>query len=169
MATAPTLTLCDALVEYLTTQVAEAGAAPNSVRREYFIRIADKDDEALEQTDGRRVTIAPTLPNAYSYEGHTRGEDLYTHQISVLVTERYPETVTGDATRAWLDERVNWVYTNVVLLFDFDKRSDNGPSFNRNLVTLSAEVQLFDLDTLVGRGKLFLSQVDLTFHEIVDA
>lgn len=166
MATLPTLTLCDGLVDTLRT--AWAPAAPDEVRRHYFVRTASADDEQSELTEGRRVTIAPaTDVGAYSYEGHTRGKDLYTHRVSVLTEERYPESLSGDPTRDWLDERVNWVYTNVVQLFDFDKRDGNGPSFNRLLATLTIDVQVFDMEDLLSRGKLFSSQVDFVFQELV--
>ncbi len=166
MATLPTRELCADLATYLVEQVPTAGVAPNSVTREYYVRTSDKDDAALVQISGRRVTIAPTLPNSYSYEPETRGKDRYTHRISVLVEKRY--TDAGDPTRAWLDTEVDWVYTNIVLMFDFDKRDGNGPTFNRQLVTLFADVQLFDLTDLLAHGKLFSSQVDIVFQELVD-
>lgn len=164
MATLPTLTLCDDLVTVLT-----AAATPgpkDSYQREYFVRHADAEDPELKVGDGRKVTIAPSNPNAYSYEPATRGEDNYTHRVSVLIEKRCVDA--GDVARDWLDTEVNWVYTNIVLGFDWDFRTGAIPTFNRNLVTISADVKLFDIDDLLSRGKLFSSQVDLVFNELVD-
>ncbi len=165
MATLPTLTLCDDLAAYLVAAVPAANASPNSVQRVYWTETADAEDTALALLDGRRVTIAPSHPQTYTYEAHTRGGDLYTHHVSVLVEKRY--TDTGDPPRAWIDAEVNWVYTNIVLGFDYDKRDGNGPTFNRQLSTVSADVKIFSLDDLLAHGKLFSSQIDLIFNELV--
>ncbi len=167
MATLPTLTLCDDLAALLLANVPAQGASPNSVQRVYWTDTADAEDVALALLDGRRVTIAPSHPQTYTYEPHTRSGDLYTHHVSVLVEKRY--TDNGDPPRAWIDAEVNWVYTNVVLGFDFDNRTTNGPSFNRQLTTVSADVKIFDLEDLLAHGKLFSSQIDILFNELVTA
>lgn len=164
VSTTPTVALCDDLVAYLTA-LATPGVS-DSYERAYFVRTADSDDAELKLVVGRRVRICPSLPEAYTYEGYTRGEDIYTHKVSVLVETRYTDAA-GDPTTDWIDEQTDWVYTNIVLGFDFDKRDGNGPAFNRNLVTQGAQTQLFDLDTLLKSG-LFSSQVDITFQELVD-
>lgn len=160
----PTRELCADLVTYLAA-LAPPGPT-DSYDRAYFIRTADANDASLQQLTGRRVRIAPSLPTAYSYEALTRGGDLYTHHISVIVEKRWPDR--GDPQREWMDAEVDWVYENIVLGFDFDNRALNGPSFNRMVTTVSAEVSLFELDTLL-RSSLFSSIVDITFNELVSA
>ncbi len=163
-AATPTLELCDDLVDELIT--AWGPVSPDSVTRAYWSRIADVEDTALALTSGRKVTIAPSLPQAYSYEPANRGEDLYTHRVSVLVEKRYTDAA-GDPTTAWIDAQIDWVYTYIVQGFDWDFRDGSIPTFNRNIVTVSAEVQLFEHD-LIRHDKLFSSQVDITFQELVD-
>lgn len=165
MATLPTRTLCADLVTYLTALAAPG--ADDSYARCYFVRTADANDAALQLLTGRRVRIAPSLPNAYTYEALTRGGDLYTHRISVLIEKRYTDAA-GDPPTSWFDTQVDWVYTNIVLGFDFDKRDGALPTFNRQLTTVVADVQLFDLDTVLKSG-LFSSVVEITFNELVAA
>lgn len=161
----PTLTLCADLVTELKSEWGPTGA--DSADWAFFVQTADSEDPALAITTGRKVTICPTLENAYSYEPATRGEDLYTHRISVLTEKRYQDP--GDPPRAWIKGEVDWVYTYIVLGFDWDFRTGSIPTFNRKLVTLSSNVQLFDIEDLLEHGKLFSSQVDIVFQELIDA
>ena len=158
-ATTPTLVLCDALVTAL--QAAWTEGADDAAERVYFKRIADVGDTALRLV-GRKVYVMPT---GYDNGAATRGEDEYIHNVAVLVVKRY--TDAGDPTTAWIDEQVDWVFTYIVQGFDY---SHDGPaSFNKKLITLSAAVQVCDVEKLVSGGKLFYSLVELVFSEIRDA
>lgn len=159
MATTPTLVLCDNLVAAL--QAAWTEGAYDAVERVYFKRIADVEDPTLKLV-GRKVYVMPT---GYDNGPVTRGEDEFTHNVSVLVVERY--TDAGDPATAWIDTRVDFVYDHIVQGFDY---SHDGPaSFNKKLVTLSAAVQVCDVEKLVSGGKMFYSLTELVFSEIRDA
>ena len=160
----PTRTLCANLVAQLESTWVPA--SPDSVTRAYYVRTADSDDAALAQTSGRRVTIAPSLPGAYSYTPENRGCDRYTHNVSVLIEKRY--TTAGDVPTSWIDTEVDWIYNYIVLGFDWDNRTGASCPFNPLLVTDSAEIQLLDLSDLLT-AKLFSCQVDIVFHELVSA
>jgi len=160
VATTPTLKLCDDLVTALTA--AWSPVSPDGVERCYFKRIGDPDDANTKLT-GRKVFIFPT---AYATAGATRGENEYTHRVSVLTVERFPAATPGDPTTAWVDDRVDFVHTYVVKGFDYSE--DGPPSFNRKLLTLSAEVaEVCDPEKLVTGNRLFYCLVDLVFSELV--
>lgn len=112
---------------------------------------------------GRQVVIFPT---GYGNEWATRGQDKYSHTISVLVVERY-EDGYGMPPQDWTDERVDFVHTYIVQGFDFGRTGP--PSFNRQLMTLSCDVQVCDVEKLVTGGRLFYSLVVLEFEEFIDA
>lgn len=160
MATAPTLTLCDDLVTLLTASWEPS--EPSGVERHYFKRITDEAEaeglaDSLRLKDGeRRVVIFPVSYSS-AYENHA--EDLYTHGIQVLVAERY--TDAGDPSRDWIDERVNWTFTEIVQAFDFRDR----PTFNPNVRTISQDVIICDVARLLSGGKLFWSVVNHVFEE----
>lgn len=159
MATTPTLVLCDALVTAL--QSAWTEGADDAAERCYFKRVSDVDD-ANQKLTGRKVYVMPT---GYDNGAATRGEDEFVHEVSVLVVERY--TDAGDPTTSWIDTRVDWVYDYIVNGFDYSH--DGPPSWNKKLITLSAAVQVCDVEKLVSGGKMFYSMVDLVFSEIRDA
>lgn len=159
MPTTPTLTLCDDLVSALTTSWAPTGS--DGVERAYFKRIGNGEDETTELA-GRKVYIFPT---SYDNGPADRGEDEFTHNISVLIVERY--TDADDPTRAWVDTRVDFVYEEIVEGFDFSH--DGPPSWNRKLLTLSAAVTVCDISKLTTGGKLFYSLVEIVFSEIRNA
>lgn len=155
----PTLILCDDLVTAL--QAAWTEGSDDAAERCYFKRIADVDEPTLKLV-GRKVYI---MPAGYDNGPATRGEDEFVHNVNVLTVKRF--TDAGDPTTAWIDEQVDWVYTYIVQGFDY---SHDGPaSFNKKLVTLSAAVQVCDVEKLVSGGKLFYSLVELVFSEIRDA
>jgi hypothetical protein len=160
--TTPTLSLCDALVGVIDAGWSGQGVN-DGVSRVYFIRIADVDDSSLKLL-GRKVYVFPTN---YSYAGFTRGEDQYQHEISVLCVERYTEA-RGDPPTSWIDDRVDFVYNNIVQLLDYDGRSGATATFNRNLLTDNIEIQVCDVEKITGGGKLFFSLVNFTFVELVD-
>jgi hypothetical protein len=161
MAATPTLTLIDQLVTAVNTAWAPTGN--DSVSRAYFKRIADVEDDNLKLV-GRKVYLFPT---GYSYEGFTRGEDQYRHEITALCVERYNDAA-GDPTNSWIDTRVDFVWTYLVNGLDFDNRSGAQFTANKNVVTNSAEVQVCDVEKLTGGGRLFYSLVSLVFLELVD-
>lgn len=160
MATTPTLELCDDLVTALVT--AWGPSDPSGAERHYFKRFADQVGaqdlaESLRLVpDERRVVIFPTR---YSSGYAAKAEDRYTHEIAVLVAERYPDA--GDPPRDWIDARVDWVYEYVVRGFDFRAP----PAWNRYLRTLSQEIEICDIDRLVEQ-KLFWSAVAIVFEEL---
>lgn len=105
----------------------------------------------LESMSGRYVYV---LPSGYSApEALTRSQDVGEVILSVVVAERYPDA--GPVPKAWLDERVEWVYDNVFSLDDA-RAAELAESF-----AWSSEVTVYDLDELRNRN-LFLSVVNLT-------
>lgn len=159
MPTTPILVLCDDLVTALESAWSPSGN--DGVERAYFKRIGDPDDPRTKIA-GRRVYIFPT---SYLTAGATRLENNYEQKVSVLVVERFDEA-SGDPTRDWIDERVDFVHTYIVQGFDY---SNDGPApFNPKLVTLAVEVpSVVDLERLVTSNRLFYCLVDLTFSELV--
>lgn len=157
-ATTPTIDLCDDLVAALTTSWAPA--APNSVERDYFPRYGDGDDDTIALGNGRKVVVKPA---DYGFRWEIRGRDLYTHNVTVFVTERW--TQPGMPTREWIDERVNWVHLFIVQGFDFGRAG--GPSWNRQLITLSHDVRFVTAE-VEQMGHLFQAVVDFEFEESVD-
>lgn len=152
--TTPTLTLCDALIDVLLA--AWTPSAPDGAERKYLERI---DLSALV---GRRVFLFPT---GYDNAPATRGHDDYTHRITALTVERYPDA--GDPSVAWLDERCDFVHTQIVQGFDYSH--DGPPTFNRQVLTLSADVPvLYDAEILATK-KQFWCAVELVFQEFRSA
>lgn len=154
--TTPTLTLCDDLVAALAA--AWSPAEPSGVERAYFKRVTD---EGLRKLVGRRVYLFPT---AYDNAPADRGEDQYTHRVTALTLERYEDP--GDPPTEWTDERVDFVHTRIVEGLDYSH--DGPPSWNRKLLTLSADVEVCDVERLTTQ-RLFMAAVELVFLEIRDA
>lgn len=157
--TTPTLLLCDALVSALQTAWGPTGN--DGVERHYFKRVGDAEGAEFKLL-GRRVVIYPTHD---SNDPASRGEDEWTHNVTVDVFERY--TDAGDPTVEWIDRRVDFVTTQIVDGFDFSHTGP--PSWNKKLLTLSYDRLLCDPAKLVGSNKLFFSRVELVFSEIRDA
>lgn len=152
MATTPTLELCDDLVSALNT--AWAPSSPDAVARKYLHRID------LSNLEGRQVFLFPT---GYDSAPAARGYDDYTHRITALVVEHYGSA--GDPANSWLDTRVDFVHTYIVQGFDYSH--DGPPSFNRQLLTLSADVpDLYDAEKLATQ-KQFWCAVELVFQEYI--
>lgn len=150
----PTLALCDDLVELL--DATWAPAAPDEVLRDYFPRYGDGEAAEIQLTTGRKVVV---LPADYDSAYATREEDVYTHRVLVVVLERY--TDQGLPTRAWVDERADFVWEFVVKGFDFREP----PAWNRFLRTVSIDVEVLDLTKIVSGGHLFESVVEFEFEE----
>jgi len=157
--TTPTLILCDQLVTHLLAAWTGRGAN-DGVERKYGKRIGDVTDPNLKLV-GRKVYLFPTH---YDNGPDTRGEDNFIHEISALVVERYEGV--GDPPEAWTDTRVDFVYEQIVQGFDFARES---PSWNLKLSTLSANVQVCDVEKLFSSGKLFYSLTELVFEELRNA
>ncbi|HEY1191914.1 MAG TPA: hypothetical protein VGE74_30060 [Gemmata sp.] len=158
MPSTPTLTLCEQLVDALRT--AWAPVAPSGVEWAYYRRFGDAES-GFEETVGRQVVIYPVN---YDNAPGTRGEDLYTHQVTVHVAERYPDD--GDPPRDWVTERVDFVYDRIVQGFDFSRET---PDWNPGLTTLSSVVTVCDVTKLLTSGNLFFSVVEITFSELRSA
>lgn len=151
--TTPTLTLCDDLVDAINA--AWTPSDPDAVERRYLERID------LDGLRGRRVFF---FPAGYDNRPATRGHDDYTHRITCLVVEKYPDA--GDPPREWIDERVDFVHTQVVQGLDFSRAP---PSFNRQVLTLSADVPaVYDAEMLTTK-KQFWCAVELVFVEFRSA
>lgn len=158
MPVTPTLVLCDDLVAALVA--AWNPVAPDGAEREYFKRVGDPGNAEAKLT-GRQAYVFPTR---YAFEPQQQGEDGITHEVSVLVVERY--TDAGDPPKEWTDERVDFVYQQIVQGFNYSRTR---PSWNRKLVRHSADVEVCDVQKLATGGKLFYSLVNLVFEETTDA
>ncbi len=154
----PTLIMCDELVALLNDTWEPS--APDGVERHYYKRFGDADSGGDELV-GRRVVIYPA---DYESDAENRGEDRYLHRIMVQIVERYADD--GDPPVEWMDERVDFVYSQIVELFDFGR---NPPTWNKRLRTGTTNVSIYDLSKLMNGGKLFFSQVEFEFSELRDA
>jgi hypothetical protein len=155
VATAPILSLCDALVSAVTT--GWVPTAPDAVTRVYQIPVK------VESLSGRQVWIFPV---SYGDEPATRGEDLNSYRVAVVVAERY--TAAGDPTSNWIDTRVNFVKDEIVDGLEFVRGSDNGllSISTREIWTAErSEVPVYDVELLTQK-KLFWCEIEFVFQEI---
>lgn len=161
MATARVLTLCDALVSAVTAAWTTIVADSGTVTRRY---IAPVDVQELNSLTGRHVYV---FPGPYDNSPDTRGHDCWVHVIGILVVERYT-TLGGepaDATlRTWLDDRVDFVESTVINTIDYDGRTRLSIGSTRKILTLSIEVETYDVDML-NQQKLFWSEITATFQD----
>lgn len=158
--TTPTLVLCQQLATYVAAAWAPTGA--DAVDWDFFRRWGDGQD-ALKNLVGRQVVFFPA-EEGYDLEAENRAEDAYRHRVSVLVGERYT-AAAGDAPRAWTAARVDFVHTQLVQGLWFRRAR---PSFNPKLMTESISVpRMYDREALTTANKLFTSQVDLVFLELI--
>lgn len=151
--TTPTLTLCDNLITALLA--AWLPQAPDNAQRAYLHRID------LKSVQGRQVLIFPT---GYTNAPASRGHDFYTHNITALVFRRYTAAADSEVVvpAEWVDEEVDFVHTRIVQGFDYGRTL---ATFNRNLVTLSADVtELYDGEKLATQ-KEFWCAVEMVFQE----
>lgn len=156
--TAPTLVLCQALADAVAG--AWAPVAPSAVGWDFFKRYADADELGAARLDGRQVVF---FPADYEKAGATRAEDSYTHRVQCLVVERYGDG-GGDPPRDWTAARVDFVHARIVQGLWFTRAR---PGFNPKLLTLSADVQVLDVERLTGGGRLFYSLTELVFEELI--
>lgn len=148
--------LCDSIV----TAIRDAWfpVSPDLVERVYEV---DLDAATFL---GRRVYVTP---EAYANQGPAnRREDTEDLTAVLLIAERH--TLSGAASKEWLDERVKWVQDVVVGTLD---RVRNQPAILGTPATgggywpQSREVEVYDRESLVER-KLFLSVVSITFRHL---
>lgn len=163
MPTTPTLILCDDLVADLRTRWDPPGNE-GGIERVYFKTLAGAD--RVTKLPGRRVLILPYGDDGAFYDNgpSDRGEDVYTHNISVVISERF--TDAGEPTTEWIDDRVDFVHENIVQGFDFSH--DGPPSWNKKLTTLTTKT-VVDWARLTSEEQAFYSWVVLVFEEIRDA
>jgi len=150
------ITVCDALV----TAVEAALDAPldATVARLY---LAPLD---LSKDTGRYVWV---FPARYSNTPASRGEDTWTHNVGVIVAERY--TGAGEPTTVWIDERVEFCEAKVFTTLDLVRPwLSFGVDGARRLLTQTAEVTVYD-DLRLAEKKLFWSEMRFEFTEILDA
>ncbi|MDY3555306.1 hypothetical protein R5W24_004447 [Gemmata sp. JC717] len=159
MPSTPTLTLCEQLVAALAA--AWQPEAPSGVEWAFYKRFGDPES-GFEDTSGRQVVIYPVN---YDNGPETRGEDRFTHNITVHVAERYTGN-EAEPPRDWVTERVDFVYDWIVQGFDYGREA---PDWNPNLTTLSSAVTVCDVTKLLASGNLFFSVVELTFSELRSA
>jgi hypothetical protein len=155
VATAPIISLCDALVTALTT--GWAPMIPNAVTRVYQIPVK------VESLSGRQVWIFPV---SYGDEPATRGEDLNSYRVAVVVAERF--TDAGDPRTDWVDELVKFVKDEIVDGLEFVRGSDNGmlSISGREIWTAErSEVPVYDVELLTQK-KLFWCEIEFVFQEI---
>ncbi len=110
---------------------------------------------------GRKVYV---FPASYTSDPADRGHDQYTHRVIVLTVERYEDA--SRPTKAWLDERVDFVWDQLFTGLDF---STDGPLkwSGRSVLTQSAgPVDVYDPGYLVSH-KVFWSEVEFEFIEIL--
>jgi len=154
--TDPTITLCQQVVGAI--EASWNPAEPHGVEWD-LVKTASDDEVPSDRLSGRRVFVFPTDPDSVYA---TRGEDAYTHRLTVVVAERYDEG--GRPPREWVAERIDFVYEHVVRLLDY---GPDGPSAGDQKVrTVSMDRQLYDWDKLTQES-MFFSVVSIEFEELI--
>lgn len=148
----PTVSLCDELVSLIGTSWEPA--APSAVERVYFMRQVAKD------LTGRRVWVFPTN---YGVAPENRAENAVAHRITLLTAERYEPA--GMPPVEWIDERVDFVFTEIVDALYF---AQAGPHTfdNRRVWTTGVEVEVCDLEKITTTPAVFWSVVEFEFAEL---
>lgn len=155
MPDAKIIEVCDALVTQIGT--AWSPTAPNAVERVYLAPIGVQE---LSSLTGRKVYVFPALK---SDEPATRGEDLKSYTIAIVIVERY--TDAGMPTRAWMDALVYFVENTIEGAIDFDGRTLLSIN-SRELWTQALETSIYDLEML-NEKNLFYSEIEVTMQEIL--
>lgn len=152
-ATSPDIVLCDQLVTFIKDQWQPN--APNEVARVHRDHHLDYDT-----LTGRKVFIAPVR---YSSRWSTRGHDLFTIRVAIVTAEKYPDA--ADAVDIlpidWVDERCDWWHTMIYKGLDFR----TGPTFNRDLQTLSIDMDERYDPTQLAANKVFWNRTEFEFAE----
>lgn len=153
---APTIALCDDLVTYIRQQWEPK--APAEVKRAHW---QQRIWNPRKPTLGRQVRV---MPLGYDSVVAARGQDFYTHRIGVLTFELYDDAASPEEGIPidWIDDRVDFVHTLRDAL-DF-MRDGVQPSFNRNLLTLTAPAEeIYDPEAI--EDKLFWSWIEFGIQE----
>ena len=146
------IAVCDYLVDVV--EAAWTGiTADDSVERVYVAPIK------LHEQAGRHVFIYPL---SYSNQPATRGHDEWSYQIGVIVIEGYEQP--GEPTKAWMDDRVDFVQDKVFDPLDFS-RSPAAVSGGLRMLTTEATCDVYNIDQMI-QEKQFRSELRFTFTEI---
>lgn len=152
--------VCDGLAAAI--KVVWSPSGDDEVRRAYLTPVK------ADRIKGRKVLVFPV---SYADEPATRGEQLTTYRVSMIVVERLAEAVdpASNEARDWLDERVAFVEQTVygtVADYGADSETDflrltgHGP-----ISTQAADVPVaYDPEMLVK--KLFWCELEFEFREI---
>ena len=153
----PTLTLCDEIVSQIRTNWGPT--SPSTVERAYDFTVKTRDLVEGE----RRVVV---FPATYQIVAENRRENRYLHRVAVLVVEAYKDA--GVPLLEWADERVEFVYSEIVQRLDYAK--DGLLSFGSPVRKVWTEeidaVDVYDEEMLVVH-KVFWSQPEFLFAELL--
>lgn len=157
-ATSAILTLGDALVSAIQTAWNPTG--PSAVSRVYQI----PETTNVKSITGRQVWVFPV---EYSDEATNRLEDVKTYKFAFVIAEKC--TDAGAPSVAWVDDRVDWVYSNLIEWLQFG-RDDSHPmlSISTREIFLAeiAPVMVYEPDELIKRG-MFWCEFEATFQELL--
>lgn len=146
-----------AIADAAVTKVAAwwTKGASDAVSRVYLPDIPDPTDPT-----GRQVWIVPHLFGQADIA--TRAQDRNSFTIYAIFAERFPANTAGEATKAWIDTRVDFVEDVWGLLSD--ARTTLFPSPLEDVVaTDSRLVSLYDDDAL-REDKVFHAILELTYE-----
>lgn len=146
------LEICDHLVDVVTAEWTGIGVQ-DSVERVYLTPLK------LHTQEGRHVFI---FPRDYENSPATRGEDSWTHQIGIVVAEKYDDP--GEPPIAWMDERVLFVQEYVFNPLDF-ARSPQIVAGGLGLITQTSTVSVYNSERMES-DHMFWSEIALTFTEL---
>lgn len=159
MATSRDLTLIDALVDAIDT--AWNPSSPDSVERQYLANISEKD---LKDFIGRKVIL---FPLEYETEDANRSENQYGYGVGVEVLERFEDAgkATDLAVKEWLDERLDFVETQLIDALDYGGGGLLAIG-SRRLWTESIETPArYDIE-LLAEKKIFRCSLKFKFREL---
>ena len=150
------LGLCDALATRITAGLDAPGDA--TVNRVYI------DKQSVPNAAGLQVWVFPVRDNQTPV---TRGEDEWTYEVAVVVTDWYadPAPVADD----WLDAKKLFAEVKVAMRMDFTRDTFNfGSPLRRVQLVPAAERPVYDAEALVAK-KLFWWEAVFEFRELLTA
>jgi hypothetical protein len=111
---------------------------------------------------GRKVYVGPL---AYAQTGIAdRGTDIWDYEVEVVVAEQCDES-TGDPTKEWVDERIDFADGMYKVLGDVRREKRTG-GLLKGLVCQTAEVRVvYDAESL-REMKRFFSQLVFTYRRL---
>lgn len=146
--------VCDAIVAGIAASWSPP--AGSGVERVYLAPVN------AESISGRRVYV---FPARYTDEPADRGEQLTGYTIAVLVAERF--TDPGQPTVAWVDERVEFVESEIYDLVG--NYGSNVPFLevtgHGKIWAETADATVYDPEMLATK-KLFWAELEFTLREI---